>query len=147
MLSSKLSKTSWLTSLLLMFALFVAPMVGSSAQTAERDTAHQASSELKTLSQYGVDLTEMARRGSLEPVKDYPAQIQSTLKILARETRNNPVLLSEAGAARNLIIEGIAQRIADGNAPANLLNKRVFSLSLESLSAGAKDSEEFNARF
>ena len=147
MLSSKLSKTSWLASLLLTFALFIAPLADTGAQILKGDTERQASLDLKTLSQYGVDLTEMARRGALEPVNGYDAQIQSTLRILARETRNNPVLLGEDAAAGDSIIEGVAQRIAGGNAPAGLMNKRVFKLSLESLSAGAADSEEFNRRF
>jgi hypothetical protein len=147
MLSSKLSRISWLTTLLLMFALLAAPLVGITAQTIKSDKEGQASPDLKALLQYGVDLTEMARRGSLEPVNGYDPQIQSTLRILARETRNNPVLLGEDEAARISIVEGVAQRIAEGHAPASLANKRVFNLSLESLSAGAADSEEFNRRF
>src|SRR4051794_33105371 len=111
MVTSKLSRTNWLTCLCLAFALFVAPLAGISAQPTGRAPEGQASAELKALSQYGVDLTEMARHGSLEAVDGYSAQIQSTLRTLARETRNNPVLLSDDQAARNFTIEGVAQRI------------------------------------
>src|SRR4051794_2970760 len=87
MLSPKLSRINWLTCLLLAFALFITPLAAVKTRAAEPVPERQASSNLEALSQYGVDLTEMARHGSRQTVNEYVAQIQSALRILARETR------------------------------------------------------------
>ena len=94
-----------------------------------------------------MDLTELARQGRLETISGYESKVQRTLRTLARNAKNNPVLVGEALTARNIIVEGVAAMIANGNAPVNLLNKRVFSLNLQSLSSGVRGYEEFKARF
>ncbi|HKC63845.1 MAG TPA: S8 family serine peptidase, partial [Pyrinomonadaceae bacterium] len=152
MLNPKLSRTSWLTCLLLTFSLFAAPLAGTRAQSIKRSsqgqsTERESSFEFKTLSQYGVDLTELARQGRLETNAGYESQIQRTLLTLARNAKNNPVLVGGQLAARNIIVEGVAEKIAGGDAPFNLLDKRVFSLNLQSLSSGVRGYEEFKARF
>ncbi len=148
MLKPKQSKKGWLTCLLLTFSLLAAPLAGLGAQGIKRSSQGRGPSvELKTLSQYGVDLTELARQGRLDGASGYESKVQRTLRTLARNARNNPVLVGEAAAARSIIVEGVAQKLADGDAPANLLNKRVFSLSLQSLWSGVRGYEEFRARF
>src|SRR5947209_6702802 len=151
MLNPKLSRTSWLSCLLLTFSLFAAPLADTSAQGVKHSSQGRAEREspleFKTLSQYGVDLTELARRGRLDAPGGYESKVQRTLRTLARNAKNNPVLVGEQGAARNIIVESVAQKIADGDAPANLLDKRLFSLNLQSLSSGARAYEEFKARF
>src|SRR5437660_7525177 len=111
MLNPKLSRTSWLTSLLLTLLLFAAPLAGTtSAQSVKRSSQglsaeRESSFEFKTLSQYGVDLTELARQGRLETISGYESKVQRTLRTLARNAKNNPVLVGEALTARNIIVE------------------------------------------
>ena len=104
MLNPKLSRTSWLTCLLLTFSLFAAPLAGTSAQGVKHSSQGRAEREspleFKTLSQYGVDLTELARQGRLDAPGGYESKVQRTLRTLARNAKNNPVLVGEAGAAR-----------------------------------------------
>jgi len=98
------------------------------------------------LSKYAVDLNEMASKGKLDPVIGRDEEIRRVLQILSRRTKNNPILVGEPGVGKTAISEGIAQKIVDGNVPENLKSKKVFSLDMGSLIAGAKYQGEFEER-
>ena len=98
------------------------------------------------LSRYAIDLNEMARQGKLDPVIGRDEEIRRVLQILSRRTKNNPVLVGEAGVGKTAIVEGIAHRIIDGDVPENLLSKRIYSLDMGALIAGAKYQGEFEER-
>ena len=99
-----------------------------------------------TLSRYAIDLTKQARQGQLDPVTGHDIEISRTLEILSGDTDHNPVLVGESGSSTSVIAEGLAQRIASGDVPESLRDKRLFSLSLDALAAHAKNSGEFTAR-
>lgn len=99
-----------------------------------------------SLEKYGRDLTELARKESLDPVLGRDTEIQRVVQILSRRTKNNPVLIGEPGVGKTAIVEGLAQRIALGSVPDTLADKRVFSLDISSLLAGAKYRGEFEER-
>jgi len=99
-----------------------------------------------TLDRYGRDLTELARNGELDPVIGREKEIERVIQILSRRTKNNPVLIGEAGVGKTAIAEGIAQRIVEGSLPEPLLNKRLVTIELGSVVAGTKYRGEFEKR-
>ncbi|HWC78869.1 MAG TPA: ATP-dependent Clp protease ATP-binding subunit [Pseudonocardiaceae bacterium] len=99
-----------------------------------------------TLDQYGRDLTALARDGRIDPVVGRDEEIEQTVEVLSRRTKNNPVLIGEAGVGKTAIVEGIAQRIADGDVPDTLAGRRVVQLDLTGLVAGTRYRGDFEER-
>ena len=124
--------------------MFVMP--GKRSESRHQKVMIMAENRFENLSRYALNLNERASQGKLDPVIGRDEEIRRVLQILSRRTKNNPILVGEPGVGKTAISEGIAQKIVDGDVPENLKNRKIYSLDLGALIAGAKYQGEFEER-